>query len=341
MATKIGINGFGRIGRCVLRAIVERGLDDIEVALINDITDAATLAHLLKYDSTFGVFKHDVVVKDGAIEVAGRTIKTSGIKDPKEIAWKAEGVDVVLECTGLFLSADKAKWHIDAGAKKVLLSAPAGKGDGIRTIVLGVNDKDYNPATDHILSIGSCTTNCLAPVARVLLDNFGIKYGLMTTTHAYTNDQNLLDLPHRKGDLRRARAAAVNMVPTSTGAARAVALVIPELKGKFDGLAIRVPTIDVSLVDLVVQTERPVTKASINAAMKAASETPQLKNILQYNDLMLVSTDMIGNPHSSVFDSTMTSVIGENMAKVFSWYDNEWGFSNRMVDFLQILAATK
>ncbi len=197
MATKIGINGFGRIGRCVLRAIVERGLDDIEVALINDITDDTTLAHLLKYDSTFGVFKHDVSVKSGAIEVAGRTIKTSEVRDPKEIAWKAEGVDVVLECTGLFVSADKAKWHLDAGAKKVLLSAP-GKGEGIRTIVLGVNDKDYDPKTDHIVSVGSCTTNCLAPVARVLLDNFGIKYGLMTTTHAYTNDQNLLDLPHRK-----------------------------------------------------------------------------------------------------------------------------------------------
>jgi len=340
MTTKIGINGFGRIGRCVLRAIIERGENDIEVALINDITDDKTLAHLLKYDSTFGVFKHDVAVKTGAIEVAGRTIKTSAIKDPKEIPWKAEGVDVVLECTGLFLSADKAKLHMEAGAKKVLLSAPS-KGDGIRTIVLGVNNKDYDPATDHIVSIGSCTTNCLAPMAKVLLDNFGIKCGLMTTTHAYTNDQNLLDLPHRNGDLRRARAAAVNMVPTSTGAAKAVSLVIPELKGKFDGLAIRVPTIDVSLVDLVLQTERPVTKDSINAAMKAASEMPHLKGILQYNDLMLVSSDMIGNPHSSIFDATMTSIMGDTMAKVFSWYDNEWGFSNRMVDFLQILAATK
>lgn len=340
MATKIGINGFGRIGRCVLRSIVERGLDDIEVALINDITDDNTLAHLLKYDSTFGVFKHDVAVKSGAIEVAGRKIKTSEVRDPKEIAWKAEGVDVVLECTGLFTQADKAKWHLDAGARKVLLSAP-GKGDGVRTVVLGVNDKDYNPSSDHIVSVGSCTTNCLAPVAKVLLDNFGIKRGLMTTTHSYTNDQNLLDLPHKKGDLRRARAAAVNMVPTTTGAARAVALVIPELKGKFDGLAIRVPTIDVSLVDLVVETEKEVTKESINAAMKKASETAPLKGRLQYNDLMLVSTDMIGNPHSSIFDSTMTNVIGGNLAKVFSWYDNEWGFSNRMVDFLQILAASK
>jgi glyceraldehyde 3-phosphate dehydrogenase len=340
MATKIGINGFGRIGRCVLRSIVERGLNDIEVALINDITDDKTLAHLLKYDSTFGVFKHDVAVKSGAIEVAGRTIKTSEVRNPKEIAWKAEGVDVVLECTGLFTSEEKASWHLEAGARKVLLSAP-GKGEGIRTIVLGVNDKDYNPSTDHIVSVGSCTTNCLAPVAKVLLDNFGIKRGLMTTIHSYTNDQNLLDLPHGKGDLRRARAAAVNMVPTTTGAARAVALVIPELKGKFDGLAIRVPTIDVSLVDLVVETEKEVTKESINAAMKKASEIAPLKGRLQYNDLMLVSTDMIGNPHSSIFDSTMTNVIGGNLAKVFSWYDNEWGFSNRMVDFLQILAASK
>jgi glyceraldehyde 3-phosphate dehydrogenase (phosphorylating) len=340
MATKIGINGFGRIGRCVLRAIVERGLDDIEVALINDITDDKSLAHLLKYDSTFGVFKHDVELKEGAIVVAGRTIKTSAVRDPKEIAWKAEGVDVVLECTGLFTQADKAAWHLEAGAKKVLLSAP-GKGEGVRTVVLGVNNEQYDPKKDHIVSVGSCTTNCLAPVAKVMLDTFGIKYGLMTTTHSYTNDQNLLDLPHKKGDLRRARAAAVNMVPTTTGAARAVALVIPELKGKFDGLAIRVPTIDVSLVDLVVQTEKKVTKEAINAAMKKAAESGPLKGKLQYNDLMLVSSDMIGNPHSSIFDSTMTTVMGDNLAKVFSWYDNEWGFSNRMVDFLQILAATK
>ncbi|PIE05740.1 MAG: type I glyceraldehyde-3-phosphate dehydrogenase [Sorangium cellulosum] len=340
MATKIGINGFGRIGRCVLRAIVERGLNDIEVALINDITDDKTLAHLLKYDSTFGVFKRDVVLKEGAIEVAGRSIKTTAIRDPKEIPWKAEGVDVVLECTGLFTQADKAKMHLEAGAKKVLLSAP-GKGEGVRTIVLGVNNDQYDPKNDHIVSVGSCTTNCLAPVAKVLLENFGIKHGLMTTTHSYTNDQNLLDLPHRKGDLRRARAAAINLVPTTTGAARALALVIPELKGKFDGLSIRVPTIDVSLVDLVVETEKKVTKESINAALKKASESANFKGKLQYNDLMLVSSDMIGNPHSSIFDSTMTMVMGDNFAKVFSWYDNEWGFSNRMVDFLQILAATK
>ena len=337
MATKIGINGFGRIGRCVMRAIVERGLaKDVEVVLINDITDDTTLAHLLKYDTTFRRFKGDVEVKKDAIHVAGRDIRTTAIRDPKEIPWKEMGVEVVLECTGLFTTGDKAQWHLDAGAKKVLLSAP-GKGDAVKTLVLGVNDNEYDAAKHNIISVGSCTTNCLAPVAKVLLDNFGITYGLMTTTHSYTNDQNLLDLPHRKGDLRRARAAAVNMVPTTTGAARAVALVIPELKGKFDGLAIRVPTIDVSLVDLVVQTEKKISKESINAAMKAAAESGPLKGLLQYNEEMLVSSDMIGNPHSSIFDSTMTTTMGDNLAKVFSWYDNEWGFSNRMVDFLQLL----
>lgn len=335
MATKIGINGFGRIGRCVLRAIVQRGIKDIEVALINDITDAPTLAHLLKYDSTFRTFPHPVEVQDGAMHVAGRAIKTTSIKDPKDLPWKAEGCDVVLECTGLFTAAEKAAWHLEAGAKKVLISAPA-KGD-VKTIVSGVNDQEYS-SSDKLFSIGSCTTNCLAPVAKVLLDNFGIVRGLMTTTHAYTNDQNLLDLPHKKGDLRRARAAAVNMVPTSTGAAKAISLVIPELKGKFDGLAIRVPTIDVSLVDLTLETEKPVTVESINAAMKKAASEAPLKGILQYNDLELVSSDFIGNPHSSIFDATMTKVMGDRFAKVFSWYDNEWGFSNRMVDFLQKLA---
>jgi len=340
MATKIGINGFGRIGRCVMRAIVERGLTDIEVVHINDITDDTTLAHLLKYDTTFRAFKGAVEVKKDAIHVAGRDIQTSAIKDPKELPWKQLGVDVVLECTGLFTNAEKAKWHLEAGAKKVLLSAP-GKGEGVKTLVLGVNSDEYDPAKHDVVSVGSCTTNCLAPVAKVLLENFGIKYGLMTTTHSYTNDQNLLDLPHRKGDLRRARAAAVNMVPTTTGAARAVALVIPALKGKFDGLAIRVPTIDVSLVDLVVETEKKVSKEEINAAMKKAAEAGPLKGILQYNEELLVSSDMIGNPHSSIFDSTMTTTMGDNMAKVFSWYDNEWGFSNRMVDFLQLLGSKK
>ncbi len=340
MAIKVGINGFGRIGRCVLRAIVERGVKDIEVAFINDITDDKTLAHLLKHDTTFRTFQHEVALTEGAIRVAGRDIKTAAIKDPKQLPWKAEGVDLVLECTGLFTAAEKAAWHLEAGAKKVLVSAPA-KGEGVKTIVLGVNDNEYDPAKHNILSIGSCTTNCLAPVAKVLLDNFGIKYGLMTTTHSYTNDQNLLDLPHRKGDLRRARAAAVNMVPTSTGAAKAISEVIPSLKGKMHGLAIRVPTIDVSLVDLTVITDKAVTVDSINAAMKKAAEAGPLKGRLLYNEELLVSSDFIGNPHSSIFDSTMTSVMGENMAKVFSWYDNEWGFSNRMVDFLQVMATRK
>jgi glyceraldehyde 3-phosphate dehydrogenase len=337
MATRIGINGFGRIGRCVVRALVERGVKDIEVALINDITDAGTLAHLLKYDTAHRVFKHEVSADAGTMTVAGRKIKVTAIKDPKELPWKAEGVDVVLECTGLFVSGDKAGWHIGAGAKKVLISAPA-KGDDVKTIVIGVNDKDYDASKHHILSNGSCTTNCLAPVAKVLLESFGIVQGLMTTTHAYTNDQNLLDLPHRKGDLRRARAAAANIIPSTTGAAKALSLVIPQLKGKFDGGAIRVPTIDVSLVDLTVVTEKPVTKDAINAAMKKASQEAPLEGILEYVDIPLVSTDFMGNPASSCFDATMTAVLGDKFAKVFSWYDNEWGFSNRMIDLMQIMA---
>ena len=338
MAIKVGINGFGRIGRCVLRALVQRDVKDIEIAFINDITDAKTLAHLLKYDSTFRTFQHEVRAEEGVMHVAGRTIKTAAIKDPKQLPWKAEGVDLVLECTGLFTDAEKAAWHIEAGAKKVLVSAPA-KGAGVKTFVLGVNENEYDAAKHNIISIGSCTTNCLAPVAKVLLDNFGIVHGLMTTTHAYTNDQNLLDLPHKKGDVRRARAAAVNMVPTTTGAAKAISEVIPSLKGKIDGLAIRVPTLDVSLVDLTVVTEKNVTKEAINQAMKAAAAVAPLKGRLQYVDEELVSSDFIGNPHSSCFDSTMTIVLGGNLAKVFSWYDNEWGFSNRMIDFLQIMAA--
>ena len=255
MATKIGINGFGRIGRCVVRALAERNIKDIEVVLVNDIADAKTLAHLLKYDSVHRTFKQEVSATDTTMTVAGREIKVTKIKDPKELPWKAEGVDVVLECTGLFVDAAKASAHLEAGARKVLISAPA-KGEGVKTIVLGVNHDEYDPSKHHILSNGSCTTNCLAPVAKVLLDNFGIVQGMMTTTHAYTNDQNLLDLPHRKGDLRRARAAAVNMVPTSTGAAKAISEVIPALKGKFHGTAIRVPTVDVSLVDLTLVTEK-------------------------------------------------------------------------------------
>jgi len=340
MATKIGINGFGRIGRCVVRALAERNIKDIEVVLVNDIADAKTLAHLLKYDSVHRTFKQEVSATDTTMTVAGREIKVTKIKDPKELPWKAEGVDVVLECTGLFVDAAKASAHLEAGARKVLISAPA-KGEGVKTIVLGVNHDEYDPSKHHILSNGSCTTNCLAPIAKVLLDNFGIVQGMMTTTHAYTNDQNLLDLPHRKGDLRRARAAAVNMVPTSTGAAKAISEVIPALKGKFHGTAIRVPTVDVSLVDLTLVTEKRVTKETINAAMKQAAAEGPLKGILYYLDLELVSGDFIGNPHSSIFDSTQTLTLGDTMAKVFSWYDNEWGFSNRMIELIQLMANKK
>lgn len=338
MATKIGINGFGRIGRCIVRAIVERQISDIEVVAINDLTDPRTLAHLLKYDSVHRTFRAaEVSASDNGIRVGDKEIKVSAVKDPKEIPWKDAGVDIVLECTGLFTDKEKAKAHLEAGAKKVIISAPA-KGPDI-TLVLGVNDGLYDPQKHHIVSNGSCTTNCLAPIAKVLLDEFGIESGLMTTVHAYTNDQAVLDVPHRKGDLRRARAAAVSMIPTTTGAARALSEVIPELKGKFDGQAIRVPTSDVSIVDLSVRTEKPVTRDAINAAMKKAAEGP-LKGILYYVDEPLVSSDFIGHPGSSIFDATLTQVQGDKLAKVFSWYDNEWGFANRMVD-LAVLMAKK
>ncbi|HEY3594983.1 MAG TPA: type I glyceraldehyde-3-phosphate dehydrogenase, partial [Polyangiaceae bacterium] len=272
MATKIGINGFGRIGRCVVRALIERNVTDVEIVAVNDLTDAKTLAHLLKYDSVHRTFRAaPVSAKEAAIMVGNKEIKVLAVKDPKDLPWKSLGVDVVLECTGLFTDKEKAHAHIDAGAKKVIISAPAKGQDA--TIVLGVNDDKYDPKNHVIMSNGSCTTNCLAPVAKVLLDNFGIKRGLMTTVHSYTNDQAILDIPHRKGDLRRARAAALNIVPSSTGAAKALSEVIPELKGKFDGQALRVPTMDVSIVDLSIETEKPVTKDSIHAAMKQAAES--------------------------------------------------------------------
>lgn len=337
MATKIGINGFGRIGRCVVRALYERGINDLEVVGINDLTDTRTLAHLLKYDSIHRGFKAATVTHtDKALTINGKEIQVSAVKDPKELPWKSLGVDVVLECTGLFTDKEKASAHVTAGAKKVIISAPAKNHD--ITLVMGVNHEQYDPAKHHIVSNGSCTTNCLAPVAKVLLDNFGVERGLMTTVHAYTNDQSLLDLPHRKGDLRRARAAAVSMIPSSTGAAKALSEVIPELKGKFDGLAVRVPTIDVSLVDLTLTTEKPVTVESINAAMKAASESGPLKGFLYYTDEPLVSSDFIGHPGSSIFDATQTKILGDRFAKVFSWYDNEWGFANRMIDLALLIA---
>ncbi len=339
MATKIGINGFGRIGRCIVRAIVERKINDIEVVAVNDLADAKTLAHLLKYDSIHRTFKAaEVKAKETAISVGGKDIQVLAVKDPKELPWKSLGVDIALECTGLFTDKEKAKAHIDAGAKKVIISAPAKGQDA--TLVLGVNDEKYDTKNHHVVSNGSCTTNCLAPIAKVLLDNFGVKRGLMTTIHSYTNDQAILDIPHRKGDLRRARAAAINMVPTTTGAAKALSEVIPELKGKFDGGAIRVPTMDVSLVDLTVETEKTITKESVNAAMKKAAESGPMKGILYYSDEPLVSSDYLGHPGSSIFDATMTSLVGDSFVKVFSWYDNEWGFSNRMVD-LAILMAKK
>jgi len=335
MTTKIAINGFGRIGRCIVRALFERGEKDLEIVAINDLTDAGTLAHLLRYDSVHREFRAARVSHgDGFIQIGDRKIDILAKKDPAELPWKNLGVDIVLECTGLFTDRAKAALHQTAGAKRVIISAPA-KGPDL-TLVLGVNDASYNPDKHSIISCGSCTTNCLAPVARVMLDHFGIVRGLMTTVHSYTNDQHILDLPHRKGDLRRARAAAVNMVPSSTGAAKALSEVIPELKGKFDGQAIRVPTVDVSLVDLTLETEKPVTKDSIHAAMKRAAEGP-MKGILEYVDTPLVSGDFIGNPHSSIFDSTLTQSIGDNFVKICSWYDNEWGFSNRMIDLALLM----
>lgn len=336
MAIKVGINGFGRIGRCVLRALTARNESDIEIALINDLTDTKTLAHLVRYDSVHGNFKAATVGStDKGLIIGGRDIAVTALKDPKDLPWKSHGVDIVLECTGLFTDKASAGAHITAGAKKVIISAPAKDHD--ITLVMGVNEEKYNSASHHIVSNGSCTTNCLAPVAKVLLQEFGIVRGLMTTIHSYTNDQNLLDLPHRKGDLRRARAAAVNMIPSSTGAAKALSEVIPELKGKIDGLAVRVPTIDVSLVDLTLETEKAVSVESINAAMKKASGSAPLKGFLYYTDEDLVSCDFIGHPGSSIFDSTQTKVLGDKFAKVFSWYDNEWGFANRMIDLAQLM----
>jgi glyceraldehyde 3-phosphate dehydrogenase len=336
MATKIAINGFGRIGRCIVRAIAERQVKDLEIVAINDLTDAKTLAHLYNFDTVHGRASHPAKALEGAIAFGDSHTKITAEKEPGKLPWKELGVDVVLECTGLFTDREKAQAHLAAGAKKVIISAPAKGQDA--TIVLGVNTGVYDAAKHTIISCGSCTTNCLAPVAKVLLDTFGLQRGLMTTIHSYTNDQAILDIPHRKGDLRRARAAALNMIPTSTGAAKALSEVIPELKGKFDGQSIRVPTMDVSLVDLTFETEKPLTKDSIHAAMKAAAEGP-MKGILEYEDRQLVSLDFLGNPHSSIFDSTITQVMGDKFAKVFSWYDNEMGFSNRMVDLARLVGS--
>ena len=334
MSTKIAINGFGRIGRCVVRSMFERKVKDLEIALINDLTDAKTLAHLYNYDTVHGRAEYPARVVEGGLEIAGVHIKVTAEKDPANLALK--DIPIVMECTGLFADKEKVQAHLKAGAKKVMISSPA-KGHDL-TVVMGVNHDKYDASKHHVLSNGSCTTNCLAPVAKVLLDNFGIKQGLMTTIHSYTNDQAVLDIPHRKGDLRRARAAAMNMIPSSTGAAKALAEVVPELKGKFDGQAVRVPTMDVSIIDLTLETEKPATKDAIHAAMKAAAEGP-MKGILGYTEEPLVSSDYIGDPRSSIFDGTMTQVMGDKFIKVFSWYDNEWGFSNRMIDFAQLVVA--
>ena len=325
MSTKLGINGFGRIGRIVFRAALKH--PEIEVVAINDLTDSATMAHLLKYDSVHGQLPYEIIPRESAIEVDGRSIRFTSVKDPAQLNWSDAGVDIVAECTGLFRDREGAAKHLSAGARKVIISAPAKVPD--TTIVMGVNSNHYDPRNHHIISNASCTTNCLAPVAKVLLENFGLVSGLMTTVHAYTGDQRLLDFPHK--DLRRARAAALSMIPTSTGAAKAVALVLPELDGKLNGLAIRVPTPNVSIVDFVASVEKTgLTVSDVNDALKSASEG-SLAGILGYSDLPLVSSDFNGSAFSSIVDAPTTHVVG-NMVKVLTWYDNEAGYSNRMID---------
>lgn len=335
MAVKVGINGFGRIGRNIFRAAKKHALKDIEFVAVNDITDSKTLAHLLKYDSNFGVLDGEIRAEGDQIFVDGVSIKVMAKTDPAQLPWGELGVDIVIESTGRFTAREDAKKHLDGGAKKVIISAPAKNPD--ITIVVGVNNDKYDPAVHHIISNASCTTNCLTPVAKVVKENFGIVRGLMTTIHAYTNDQRILDLPHK--DLRRARAAALSIIPTTTGAARAVAEVIPELKGKIDGMAIRVPIPNVSLVDVVFQLEKNTTKDELNKAFKNAAEN-ELKGILRYTEEPLVSKDFNGDPHSSIVDGLSTNVIDGDMAKVLSWYDNEWGFSCRVVDLIEIMAPT-
>ena len=332
MAVKVGINGFGRIGRLVYRA----GLNNknIEFVAVNDLpVGTKTLAHLLKYDSTFGTLKDEVKATDTSLIVNGKELKIISYKSPAEIPWKALGVEIVVESTGLFTEKDKAQGHLAGGAKKVIISAPA-KDEDV-TIVMGVNENMYDPQKHNIISNASCTTNCLAPLAKVLLDNFGIKHGLMTTIHSYTNDQKILDLPHK--DLRRARSAAVSMIPTSTGAAKAIGSVLPQLKGKMDGYAMRVPTPDVSITDLTCELEKATTIADINAAFKKAA-SGAMSHILEYSEAPLVSSDFVGNPKSCIFDPELTKVIDGNFIKVLGWYDNEWGYSNRVVDLIEFIA---
>ena len=332
MTVSVGINGFGRIGRNFFRALLASGAD-VKVVGINDLTDTKTLAHLLKYDSILGRFPQSVEAADGAIIVGGTTIPVFAERDPAALPWGKVGADIVIESTGFFVDAASAGKHRDAGAKKVIISAPA-KDEDI-TIVMGVNDAMYDPAKDHIISNASCTTNCLAPMAKAIDDAFGIERGLMTTIHAYTNDQNILDYPHK--DLRRARAAALNMIPTSTGAAKAIGLVLPHLKGKLDGYAMRVPVPTGSATDLTVELRTPATKDEVNAVVKAAAEGP-MKGILQYTEDPIVSTDIVTDPASCIFDASLTNANG-NMVKVLGWYDNEWGYSNRLVDLVVLVGS--
>jgi len=332
MAKKIAINGYGRIGRCVHRILAANKNPEIELVAINDITSPKMLAHLFKYDSVHRVYPGKVIAEEAGISVDGVTIPVFAERDPAKLPWGKLGVELVMECTGLFRTGEAARKHIDAGAKKVLVSAPGKDLDG--TFVCGINDSDYNFEKHHVISNASCTTNCLSPVVKVLNDAFGIVDAQMTTIHSYTNDQRILDQPHK--DMRRARAAAVSMIPTTTGAARAVGLVLPEMKGKIDGLAIRVPTSNVSIVELTANVSKGTTIDEVNGAMKTAAEGP-LKGVLQYTDDDLVSIDFLGNPHSSIFDSKLTQVMNDTSIKVFSWYDNEWGYSNRMVDMAAIM----
>ncbi|MFH1287543.1 MAG: type I glyceraldehyde-3-phosphate dehydrogenase [bacterium] len=334
MAIKIAINGFGRIGRNFLRAASDK--KEFEIVAINDLANASVLAHLLKYDSVHRIFGKEVKVQDNDILVDGRKIKVISEKDITKLPWKDLGVDVVIESTGLFTDKEKAQVHLANGAKKVIISAPAKNPD--ITIVLGVNEKTYDASKHHVISNASCTTNCLAPVAKVIDENFKIKHGFMLTTHAYTNDQRILDLPHR--DLRRARAAAVSMIPTTTGAASATALVLPQLKGKLDGLSVRVPVPNVSMVDFVVEVEKAVTKEDVNGVLKKASQN-ELEGILGFCELPLVSIDFLDNPHSSIVDSLSTMVVDKNMLKVISWYDNEWGYSCRLVDLVNYIYGSR
>jgi glyceraldehyde 3-phosphate dehydrogenase len=332
MPIKVGINGFGRIGRNIVRTALND--KDIQFVAVNDITDSATLAHLLKYDSVLGNLTNNITHTENSVSIDGKPINVFKVKDPAQIDWASVGADIVIESTGLFTKGSEAGKHLRGSVKKVIISAPAEDPDA--TFVLGVNDKTYDPAKHNVISNASCTTNCLAPVAKILHDTFGIHSGTMTTIHSYTNDQKLLDLPHK--DLRRARAAAISMIPSSTGAAKALHLVIPELKGKLDGYAMRVPTPNVSVVDLTVFVDKPATKDSVNAALKAAANGP-LKNILAYTEEQLVSVDFRGNPNSSIVDAEYTKVVGDRCVKVLAWYDNEWGYSCRVRDLVKFVAS--